>query len=140
MSRPAGVANGSYPQSAPESRRSAYDLVADIGATGHTGRVIDAIHVLIGASVAILLDWAIYTHLSAYLRIGFPTTPDLGYREIAAGSSMALPRTGIVVGIGAAAGLAVAANNPSLWLITSGSFIVAHSALYALLYKRRQQQ
>jgi hypothetical protein len=102
--------------------------------------VNEALYVPIGPFVAILLDWAIYTHLSPYLRIGFPTTPDFSYREIAVGSLMALIRTGAIAAIGAAAGLAFALKQPSLWLITSGLFIIAHSALYAVLYKRRQQR
>jgi hypothetical protein len=101
--------------------------------------VIEALHVLVGATVAISVDWAIYTHLSAYVRIAFPRTPYLGYREVALGSSLALTRT-LAVGIsGVGAGLALALKQPSLWLVAVGLFGLAHSMLYAFLYRRGER-
>ena len=104
-----------------------------------SGSVIEVLYVLIGASLAILLDWAIYTHLSAYLRIGFPATPDFSYCEIAFGSATTLIRTCAISATGMAAGLAFASKHASLWLVAVGLFVLAHTMLYALLYKRRER-
>ena len=98
--------------------------------------MIETLYVLVGATVAILLDWAIYTHLSAYLRVGFPATPDPTYSEIAFSSSMALIRTFAVAVAGMAAGVAFASKDAWVWLVAVGLFVVVHSMLYAFLYKR----
>ena len=103
------------------------------------GCMIEALYVLVGATVAISLDWAVYTHLSAYLRIGFPVSPHLRYRKVALGSSLALTRT-LTVGVtGVGAGLAFALNQASLWLVAVGLFVLVHSVLCAFLYRRGER-
>jgi hypothetical protein len=99
--------------------------------------VIEALMVLVGGSIAVLLDWAIYTHLSAYIRVGFPAMPNADYRRLALGNSAAVVRTITVSTAGMAAGLAFALRLAPVWLLSVGFFVVAHSLLYALLYKRR---
>ena len=96
----------------------------------------EALYVLIGPFVSILLDWAIYTHLSAYLRVGVPSTPECGYRQLALGNPTALIRTFSIVAGGLAGGLAFALKIPALWLISVGMFALAHTVLYRLLYRR----
>jgi len=102
--------------------------------------VIEALYVLVGAAVAISIDWAIYTHLSAYLRAGFPRTPYARYREIGQGSPIALARTASVAAVGMSAGLAFALKNASLWLVAVVLFVLAHSLIYALLYRKSTQR
>ncbi|SKB87665.1 hypothetical protein SAMN06295937_10252 [Sphingopyxis flava] len=84
--------------------------------------MIEALYVLAGATVAISIDWAIYTHLGAYLYVGFPKTPYRRYREIGRGSVIALARTASVVIAGMSAGFAFASTNASLWLLAVGLF------------------
>ena len=102
-------------------------------------RVIEALQVLLGALVAILLDWAIYTHLSAYVRVSFPATPYLRYREIAFGSSTASIRTSAVCIAGLAAGFAFASKQGDLWIFSLGLFALVHSVIYALLHKQTER-
>ena len=95
-----------------------------------------ALQTLAGLVVAVALDWSIYTHLSAYLRLGILGTPDATYSDVARGRSVAVIRTAAVVFSGGLGGLAFALGNGPLWLFACGLFLLAHSALYALLYKR----
>jgi hypothetical protein len=101
--------------------------------------VIEAAYVQLGASLAILLDWAIYTHLNAYLRIGFPSTPRSSWCEIAFGGSAALLRTLAVLATGMGAGLSFASKQASPWLVAAGLFVLTHSLLYAMLYMRKER-
>ena len=101
--------------------------------------MIAALYVFVGAALALLVDWATYTHLGAFIGLGFPTTPIPRYREIALGSPMALGRTIAVGGIGAGAGLTFAFEHASLWLVAMGLFVLAHAALYALVYMRSER-
>jgi hypothetical protein len=103
---------------------------------GSGGWMIEVLYVLAGATVAILLDWAIYTHLSAFIRVGFPTTPHARYRDLALGSAMASVRTFSVGAVGVSAGVAFALKDANLWLVAAGLFVLGHSMLYGLLYKR----
>jgi hypothetical protein len=99
--------------------------------------VIEALLVLVGGCIAVLLDWAIYTHLSAFLRVGLPITPNVDYRGLALGGTAAVVRTIAVITAGMAAGLAFALRLAPAWLLAVGLFLAAHSLVYALLYKRR---
>ena len=101
--------------------------------------MVEALQVLVGAALSILLDWAIYTHLSEYLRLGFPATPDASYREVALGSSTAIIRTVALAVTGVTGGLAFALGLAPLWLLAVGLFAVAHAVLYALLYRRGER-
>lgn len=97
--------------------------------------MIQSLYPLIGAVATVLLDWAIYTHLGAYLRVGFPSTPNASYREIACGSWMPRLRTAIVAITGIAAGLSFTFKLGWLWLAAVALFAVAHTLLYIILYK-----
>ncbi|MBK9010374.1 hypothetical protein [Novosphingobium sp.] len=96
--------------------------------------MIQYLYPLIGAVVTVLLDWAIYTHLSAFLRVGFPSTPIAIYREIA-GSWLPRLRTAVVAITGIAAGLSFTFKLGGLWLAAVALFAVAHTLLYVILYK-----
>jgi hypothetical protein len=98
---------------------------------------VEALRAIIGATIAILLDWAIYTHLGAYLRVGLPSTPRSSYRDLAVGSSTAVIRTITVFAVGLAGGLAFALGSGPLWLVVVGAFVVLHSLLYVSLYRPR---
>lgn len=101
--------------------------------------MIEILHGFAGGVIALLLDWAIFTHLSAYMRIGFPGTPYVRYREIALCRGIAITRTVAVAATGLFAGLTFALKLPSLWLIALVLFSLAHAVLYALLYRRRER-
>ena len=97
--------------------------------------MIQYLYPLIGAVVTVLLDWAIYTHLGAYLRVGYPSTPSATYRQIACGSWLPRLRTAAVAITGIAAGLAFTFKLGWLWLAAVALFAVAHTLIYAILYK-----
>ena len=109
------------------------------GSTTHGCEVTEALHALLGAFVAILLDWSVYTHFSAYLRVGFPTTPFAKYRHLAWGDIVAIGRTTALAATGVGGGLAFTWKLPSLWLVAVGLFAAFHLTLYALLYRRKEQ-
>lgn len=96
----------------------------------------ETLYVPIGAIVAIAIDWAIYTHLSAYLRASFPNIGHHSYREMSLGNPTTLLRTVAVFVTGLAGGLAFATKHPLLWLIAVSLFAVTHSLIYALLHRR----
>mgnify|MGYP003383038876 CR=1 FL=1 len=99
--------------------------------------MVEALHILGGGALAVLLDWAIYNHLSAFLRAGFPTTPCVSYRKVALTGALSLSRTATLATTGAMAGLSFAWKLASLWLIAVALFAVVHAALYVLLYSQR---
>jgi hypothetical protein len=99
--------------------------------------VVGALQAITGLFLAILLDWAIYTHLSAYLRVGIPSTPRPNYCDLAIGSPAAVIRTSTVLALGVAGGLAFALGSGALWLAVVAAFAITHSLLYVLLYRRR---
>lgn len=90
-----------------------------------------------GAILALAIDWATYTHLSAYLRVGIPNTPHYRYRDIAFAGPQSIVRTAVAGCTGIAAGVAFSFNSGSLWLLSVGLFAVAHALLYATLYRAR---
>ena len=94
------------------------------------------LHIVGGSLAALVIDWAIYTHLSAYLQVGIPTTPDKDYSALAAGRPALLLRSITVLLSGALGGIALSSREPSLWLASAGLFLLAHALLYAALYKR----
>lgn len=97
--------------------------------------MVHALQSLAGVVIAIALDWAIYTHVAAFLRLGILSTPRASYTEVARGRFAALVRTGAVVLSGLLGGLAFALGDVPLWLSAFGLFVLAHTALYVLLYK-----
>lgn len=99
----------------------------------------EMVYILSGGIVAIAIDWAIYTHLSAYIRLAFPNSEDRSYREMSFGRPVAIVRTMVVFLSGLACGLALTMKYPLLWLVTFGLFAFTHSLIYALLYRRGGQ-
>jgi hypothetical protein len=97
--------------------------------------MVQALQVVIGPVVAMALDWAIYTSLLPYLRLGIPRTPDASYSTLARGRPVALLRTGAVMLSGVLGGLAFASMNAPLWLVASLLLFLAHSSVYLLLYR-----
>lgn len=109
--------------------------IADITGTGSNEHML-VLQVVGGILVALAIDWAIYTHLSAYLRLGIPTTPALAYSALAGGRSLSVIRTLTVALAGALGGFAYSEGEPLLWLSAVGLFSLAHAVLYVFLYKR----
>jgi hypothetical protein len=94
------------------------------------------LQILAGIVIAVAVDWSIYTHLSAYLRVGVPRTRALDYSVLAGERPIQWVRTAAVALSGALAGFAFASREPSLWLASALLFTLAHSLIYLLLYKR----
>ena len=119
----------------PDAIRAVQVPIADFRGLVQSAAVVYSLCPLVGVVVAVLLDWAIYTHLSAYLRIGFPSTPYASYRQIACGSRLPKIRTAAVTTTGITAGLSFTFELAWLWLAAVVLFAVAHSFLYVILYK-----
>lgn len=99
--------------------------------------MVQSLYPLFGLFAAVLLEWAIFTELTPYLRVGFPGIPDVSYVQAAGGSWLRMIRTAFVATTGIAVGMSLAFKLGWLWLAAVGFFAVAHSFLYIILYKAR---
>ncbi|NBW76554.1 MAG: hypothetical protein EBR34_12260 [Sphingomonadaceae bacterium] len=97
--------------------------------------MLQSFYPLFGLVAMVLLEWAIFTELTPYLRVGFPSTPDVSYVQVASGSWLRMIRTALVATTGIAVGLSFEFKLGWLWLAAVGLFAVAHSFLYVILYK-----
>lgn len=84
--------------------------------------MIAVLTIFVGALIAALLDWAIYTHLSAYLRAGFRLDHPLNFADLLI-TKRQKGRFALVIGSGIVAGVAFADPNPTLWLISLTIFL-----------------
>ena len=91
--------------------------------------------ILAGALIAVALDWAIYTHLSAYLRAGLRLSRYFRFRELIC-TRWQKGRLGLVLGAGAIAGVSFAESNPNLWLFALVIFLLGHALIYPYLFRR----
>jgi hypothetical protein len=93
------------------------------------------IFVLIGLSIAFILDWAIYTHLSAFLRVGLALSMHVRYRDLTL-TRWHKVRLVFVAMAGAAGGISFAIHDPVLWIFAVTGFLLGHSLIYASLAKK----
>jgi hypothetical protein len=97
--------------------------------------VIFIAFIVAGVVIAAVLDWAIYTHLSAYLRAGFRLERHLDFTDLLKTKSQKA-RFSLVIASGLAAGVAFANPNPALWLVALTAFLIGHALLYLYLFER----
>ena len=93
------------------------------------------ITILIGILIAVILDWAIYTHLSAYLRAGLALDSYFAFRDLLI-TRWQRVRFFLVIVSGAAAGLAFAEQDAELWILALIIFLISHSFIYAYVVRR----
>lgn len=91
--------------------------------------------ILAGALIAAALDWAIYTHLSAYFRAGFRLGHRLDFNDLLS-SKWQKGRFLLVIASGIVAGTAFATSNPTLWLFAIAVFCLGHASIYLYLRER----
>ena len=89
----------------------------------------------IGALVAAILDWSIYTHLSAYLRAGFRLDEHIRFRDLIKTRWQAA-RFILVIAAGGVAGFAFATRSPEIWIVALVVFIFGHSLIYFYIARR----
>ena len=77
--------------------------------------------ILVGAITAAAMDWAIYTHLSAYLRAGFGLNRDLQFTELLCTKRQKF-RFALVIASGVCAGIAFFDPNTALWIFALALF------------------
>ncbi len=92
--------------------------------------------VLAGIAMAVAIDWAIFTHLSAFLRLAFSHTQDLTYRETLHGGLQKV-RILIVIASGVMGGWAFENKNPVVWIVALAVFAFAHCITYAEVMKQK---
>ena len=97
--------------------------------------MLASIIVLGGLLTAVLLDWAIYTHLSAFLRVGLALDRHLSYRELTL-IQWHKVRLFLVAVAGAGGGLAFAVRDPDLWIFSVAGFLLGHSLIYISVVKK----
>lgn len=97
--------------------------------------VIASVIVAASLLIAFLLDWAIYTHLSAYLRVGLALKKRLRYRDLVF-SRWHKVRLVLVAVAGAAGGLAFAIRDPELWIFAAAGFLLGHGLIYVSVVKK----
>jgi hypothetical protein len=91
--------------------------------------------ILAGALIAAVLDWAIYTHLSAYFRAGFRLDRHLSFNELLR-TRWQRARFALVITAGILAGVSFAAQLPTLWILAMAVFLVGHGFAYMHIFKR----
>lgn len=89
--------------------------------------------VLAGSLTAAVLDWAIYTHLSAYLRAGF-RDHHLHFSDLLC-TKWQRGRFALVIASGFLAGVSFATHNPTLWLVALAVFLVGHGLIYRYVFR-----
>lgn len=97
--------------------------------------VLASIIVAGGLLTAVLLDWAIYTHLSAFLRVGLALDQHLRYRDLTL-TRWHKARLLLVAAAGAIGGLAFAIRDPDLWIFSVVGFLLGHSLIYVFVVKK----
>lgn len=85
--------------------------------------------IVVGAVVAGILDWSIYTHLSTYLRAGLVSDRYLGFGDLLS-TALQRMRFLMIIFAGAAGGWAIAFLTPTLWVLALVVFSIAHSLIY----------
>lgn len=91
--------------------------------------------IVVGVLIAAVLDWAIYTHLSAYLRAGFRLERHFHFSDLLK-TKKQKARFGLVIASGVAAGVAFADPNPTLWLVALAAFLLGHALIYVYVFER----
>lgn len=91
--------------------------------------------ILAGALIAMGLDWAIYTHLSAYLRAGFRLNQHFRFRELLS-TKWQKGRLILIIAAGAIAGVSFSESNPNLWLVSLAIFLFGHALIYPYVFKK----
>lgn len=97
--------------------------------------VMSAIYALAGGLVALILDWSIYTHLSAYIRVGLALEKKVTFSEIAINRGRL--RTAMIGASGISGGLSLELGYPKFWLLSVAAFTVFHGFLYFHLKTER---
>ena len=92
--------------------------------------------VLTGALIAAILDWAVYTHLSAYMRASFRLNQHLDFSDLLR-TAWQRARFALVILAGVLAGLSFATQNPILWLVSLAVFLVGHGIIYRYIFARQ---
>lgn len=95
-----------------------------------------ALSLIVGILAAVAIDWAIYTHLIAYLRVGLALEKRYDFGELLI-SGWQKARIVLIVFSGALAGLAFANRKPEYWIVASVIFVIGHSMTYLSIINRK---
>jgi hypothetical protein len=91
--------------------------------------------ILAGVLIAAALDWAIYTHLSAYLRAGFRLDRHLQFFDLLS-TKWQKGRFALIIASGIVAGLAFSVSDSTLWLGALAVFLLGHALIYLYVFER----
>jgi hypothetical protein len=97
--------------------------------------VFDSILVATGLLTALVIDWAIYTHLSPFLSIGLALEKDFKYRDLISTRWQKI-RLLFVAITGALGGLAFVIHDPQIWIFSISAFAIGHSLIYVYVFKK----